>query len=55
LRRGVAVARVEVPIHARADRSRLGSLLRANGRILRALGLAIMADLGRPLNSGGTA
>ena len=48
LRRGVAVARVEVPIHARADRSRLGSLLRANGRILRALGLAFAADLRRP-------
>ncbi len=55
LRWGVALARVEVPIHPRADQPRLGSSLRANGRILRALGLAIMADLGRPLNPGETA
>ncbi len=48
LRRGVALARVEVPIHARADQPRLGSLLRANGRILRALALAFAADLRRP-------
>ncbi len=48
LRRGVAVARVAVPIHPRADQPRLGSLLRANGRILRALALAIVADLRRP-------
>ena len=48
LRRGVPVARVEVAIQPRADQPRLGSVMRANGRILRALLLALLTDLRNP-------
>lgn len=44
LRQGVRWQSVMVPIQARQDESRFGSLLQANLRILRALALAIWAD-----------
>lgn len=46
LHRGVAFVTVPVPVHARRDAPRFGSTLKANWRILRALGLALRSDLG---------
>ncbi len=45
LRRGVAFVTVPVPVRARRGAPRFGSTLRANWRILRALGLALRSDL----------
>ena len=45
LRRGVATKYVRVPIHPRRGAPRFGSSLRANARILRAMLLAVRADL----------
>lgn len=45
LARGARWATVPVPIRPRQGRPRFGSLLRANGRILRAMLLAMRADL----------
>ena len=45
LKSGARVKTVAVPIHPRKDEPRLGSALRANGKILRALVNAVRADL----------
>lgn len=45
LRRRVPMTTVPVPIHPREGTPRLGSLFQANGRILRALAIALWTDL----------
>lgn len=53
LRRGLPFRTVEVPISPRVSGSaRFGSILRANGRILRAFWAAIRADLGWNVHGG---
>lgn len=50
LRMGVPIRTVQVPIHAREGNPRFGSVIRSNGRILRALVLAIWADITYSVN-----
>ncbi len=51
LRAGVRPALIVVPIHAREDKSRFGSGVRPNARILRVLLVAILRDLGASCRS----